>query len=60
MVEKPLSFSEGVVPLGHLCPLSSLEFMKDVVLGKYFNTCFARFVCLTLNDIIFENVSLYR
>lgn len=35
MVEKPLSFSEGVVPLGHLCPLSSLEFMKDVVLGKY-------------------------
>ncbi|XP_054714783.1 BTB/POZ domain-containing protein 7-like [Uloborus diversus] len=34
MVEKPLSFSEGVVPLGHLCPLSSLEFMKDVVLDE--------------------------
>ncbi|GIY62283.1 hypothetical protein CDAR_481791 [Caerostris darwini] len=34
MVEKPLSFNEGILPLGHLCPLSSLEFMKDVVLDE--------------------------
>lgn len=56
MVEKPLSFSEGVVPLGHLCPLSSLEFMKDVVLGKhvffFFYAYIAKFACLTLNNDI--------